>query len=83
MTAYLDPLKTHGCLLDKITSSSFAKMAFLSPVLSFYVLIYSFVVVSSTNISTNASGEDNGEMVIILVKLRMLMGSSSKQSPVS
>ena len=70
-------------MLDKFSSSSFVKMVFLSPVKLFFVLIYSFVVVSSTNISTNASGEDNGEMVIILVKLRMLMGSSSKQSPVS
>ena len=42
---YLNSLKHCGHLLDKVASSSFAKMVFLSP----FVLIYFFGVVSSTN----------------------------------
>ena len=62
VTAYLDSFKTHDRLLDKVTSSSFAKMVFLSAVQLFFVLVYSFALVSSnTNISTNDSGQDIGE----------------------
>merc|ERR1711934_478930 len=50
--------------MGKVSSSSFTKMVFLSPVKFFFVLIYSFVVVSSTNISTNASGQEIGILVI-------------------
>ena len=53
-------------MLDKVTSSSFVKMVVLSGVQLFFVLIYYIVVVSSyTNISTNASGQDIGEQIII------------------
>ena len=62
--AYLGCLRAPcRCLLDKVSSSSFAKMVFLSPIKSFFVLIFSFVLVSSTNTSINASsGDDIGEI---------------------
>ena len=43
-------------------------MVFLSPIGSFFVLIYSFVSVSSTNTSTNALGEEIGEIIIIFIR---------------
>ena len=53
VTAYLDSLKAScRCLPYKVSSSSFIKMVFLSPVQLFFVLIYSFVVVSSTTSTT-------------------------------
>ena len=64
-TAYLDSLKTRRRLLDKVTSSSFVKMVVLYAVQLFFVLIYYIVVVSSyTNVSTNALGQDIGEIIL-------------------
>ena len=75
-------------MLDKVTPSSFAKMAFLSAVQLFFVLVYSFALVSpNTNISTNDSGQDIGEYAddvmthgastSLIVVMRMLMESSN------
>jgi len=50
--------------LRGVSSSSFAKMVFLSPAQLVFILIFSCAVVSSTNTTNNASRQDFGILVI-------------------